>query len=267
MESHLSYPVLCYYRSQHSNQSWLAALTTILDTCAAADRLCGKFVRWQARLTFAIARHAVVDLAQVLHTPPVMERFRTRLGPGGSGISPGIAFGGGGSDQGSRPCTRSLRDLRRMYDPPLRALSERLLMPPCPVDTAVESPGQLANERLGTTRPGLPYFRRALTSRRSPLPPGDGCTRPCATRPTRNDLSEELRDGPEWHTINDNPLSLPRTRSVLLTGNWSSPCLADGSLRRHPFRLFRAVFHSSLNACPLPRSPPAFAASSTSRMA
>ncbi len=24
LESHLSYPVLCYYRSQHTNQSWLA---------------------------------------------------------------------------------------------------------------------------------------------------------------------------------------------------------------------------------------------------
>mgnify|MGYP007123210214 CR=1 FL=1 len=27
LESHLSYPVLCYFRSQHDNQSWLAALT------------------------------------------------------------------------------------------------------------------------------------------------------------------------------------------------------------------------------------------------
>src|SRR6266513_1712968 len=34
LESHLSYPVLCYFRSQHDNQSWVAALTTVLDTCA-----------------------------------------------------------------------------------------------------------------------------------------------------------------------------------------------------------------------------------------
>src|SRR2546428_12982063 len=34
LESHLSYPVLAYYRSQHQAQSWLEALTTILDTCA-----------------------------------------------------------------------------------------------------------------------------------------------------------------------------------------------------------------------------------------
>ena len=34
LESHLSFPVLSYYRSQHDNQSWLAALTAVLDACA-----------------------------------------------------------------------------------------------------------------------------------------------------------------------------------------------------------------------------------------
>src|SRR3954452_1774306 len=32
LESHLSYPVLAYFRSQHDRQSWVSALTTILDT-------------------------------------------------------------------------------------------------------------------------------------------------------------------------------------------------------------------------------------------
>src|SRR5258708_9352942 len=34
LESHLSYPALAYYRSQHQAQSWLEVLTTIMDTCA-----------------------------------------------------------------------------------------------------------------------------------------------------------------------------------------------------------------------------------------
>ena len=34
LESHLSYPLLSYYRSQHDNQSWVAALTMMLDTSA-----------------------------------------------------------------------------------------------------------------------------------------------------------------------------------------------------------------------------------------
>ena len=34
LESHLSFAVLSSYRSQHDNQSWLAALTVALDACA-----------------------------------------------------------------------------------------------------------------------------------------------------------------------------------------------------------------------------------------
>jgi hypothetical protein len=71
MESHLSYPALAFYRSQHSNQSWLAALTTVLDASAFAVASLDGSVARQARLTFAIARHAVVDLAQIFRTPPV----------------------------------------------------------------------------------------------------------------------------------------------------------------------------------------------------
>src|SRR5206468_6633501 len=72
LESHLSYPVLSYYRSQHDNQSWLAALTTVLDASALVmagiEGACAR----QARLTFAVARHAAVDLAQVLGRPPAV---------------------------------------------------------------------------------------------------------------------------------------------------------------------------------------------------
>jgi len=34
LESHISYPLLCYFRSQHNNQSWISALTAVLDTSA-----------------------------------------------------------------------------------------------------------------------------------------------------------------------------------------------------------------------------------------
>src|SRR5215471_14765465 len=34
LESHVSFPVLAYFRSQHDNQSWVSSLTTILDSCA-----------------------------------------------------------------------------------------------------------------------------------------------------------------------------------------------------------------------------------------
>jgi hypothetical protein len=71
LESHLSFPVLSFYRSQHSNQSWLAALTSILDVCSFLLAQVKGHNSYQARLTFAMARHAVVDLALIFKTPPV----------------------------------------------------------------------------------------------------------------------------------------------------------------------------------------------------
>jgi hypothetical protein len=80
LETHISYPLLAYYRSQHSNQSWLAALTAMLDSCALI--LAGaKGVRSeQARVTFAMARHALVDVAQTFVARPVAHA-RDRLPP------------------------------------------------------------------------------------------------------------------------------------------------------------------------------------------
>jgi Ion channel len=73
LESHISYPLLCYFRSQHNNQSWLSALTAILDASALLiSGVRGPEAR-QAQLTFAMARHAVVDLAQGFSLRPVID--------------------------------------------------------------------------------------------------------------------------------------------------------------------------------------------------
>ncbi len=69
LESHLSFPSLGYYRSQHNNQSWLAAVTTMLDTCSIMLSGVKGFDPYRAQLTFAMARHVVVDLSLVLKTP------------------------------------------------------------------------------------------------------------------------------------------------------------------------------------------------------
>src|SRR5580704_8429168 len=73
LESHISYPQLCYFRSQHSNQSWLAALTAILDMSALMIAGIKGYEARQAQLTFAMARHAMVDLSQILSQPPVTD--------------------------------------------------------------------------------------------------------------------------------------------------------------------------------------------------
>jgi hypothetical protein len=116
LESHLSYPVLAYFRSQHENQSWLGALAAILDTCAfIMAGLEGPCER-QAELTFAIARHAVVDLALIFRQPPrqpekdclppaQLEQLRATLE--GNGLK---LLRGNAADQ-------KLTGLRKMYEP------------------------------------------------------------------------------------------------------------------------------------------------------
>jgi hypothetical protein len=128
LESHISFPILCFYRSQHTNQSWLGALTAILDSCALImATLEGESV-WQASLTFAMARHAVADLAQVLDEPPVSDveprvtddeimQFQSELRDNACPIS-------GRADKLTR-----LAELRALYEPFSAALSRRLVMP------------------------------------------------------------------------------------------------------------------------------------------
>ena len=70
LEAQLSFPVLGYYRSQHDNQSWLAAMTCALDTSALVLSVADGADRPQARLTFAMCRHVVVDLSLVLWRKP-----------------------------------------------------------------------------------------------------------------------------------------------------------------------------------------------------
>jgi hypothetical protein len=71
LESHISYPLLCYFRSQHTNQSWISALTSVLDTSALLIAGVRGHEARQAQLTFAMARHALVDLAQIFSLAPV----------------------------------------------------------------------------------------------------------------------------------------------------------------------------------------------------
>ena len=125
LESHISYPVLAFYRSQHSNQSWLSALTTILDACALLLVGVQDGPARQARLTFAIARHAVVDLAQVLYTPPRPPEVDRLSRADWAELRDALATAGYGSwesgDAGAR-----LSEYRRLYEPYVNALGHHL---------------------------------------------------------------------------------------------------------------------------------------------
>jgi hypothetical protein len=127
MESHLSYPVLCYFRSQHDNQSWLAAFTAVLDVSALMIAYGTGEAKWQAQLTFAISRHAISDLCEVLHVRP-LPPAADRLPPKSFAEVRRLL-----TESGTCNCTEAgdlkLGELRSMYEPQLNGLSRRLLMP------------------------------------------------------------------------------------------------------------------------------------------
>jgi len=125
MESHLSYPVLAYFRSQHDNQSWIASLTAILDTSALVmvgiEGSCEK----QAELTFAIARHAVADLSQVFGTAPAALPYDRLPAAELLHIRDVLAQHGLKLHDGE-DADRRLSEFRRMYEPYVHALAAYL---------------------------------------------------------------------------------------------------------------------------------------------
>jgi hypothetical protein len=127
LESHLSYPALSFFRSQHNNQSWLGALTTILDTTALVIAGVEGIASEQARITFAIARHASVDLAQVVkarYDPTIpdrlpaaeLARLRQALGERGVRLREGVE------------AEQKLAQLRALYEPYAQGVARNLLI-------------------------------------------------------------------------------------------------------------------------------------------
>lgn len=131
LEGHLSYPVLAYFRSQHDNQSWLGALTAILDSCALVMAGVEGACERQAELTFAMARHAVVDLSLVFRTRP-LELKQDRLPPERLADLRAILTANGLKLREGELADRKLAELRWMYEPYIHALATyfRTSVPP-----------------------------------------------------------------------------------------------------------------------------------------
>jgi hypothetical protein len=66
LESHMSYPMLSYYRFQFVNQSWLAATAAVMDTCALIMVGLTGVKTFQARMSFAVTRLALAELTDLL---------------------------------------------------------------------------------------------------------------------------------------------------------------------------------------------------------
>ncbi len=161
LESHLSYPVLGYFRSQHDNQSWLAALATMLDTSALVMLGAGCSVSLspaaplngdhapvirQAKLTFAMARHTLVDLAQVLGVRPDRVAPSRNLSPADLERLQAMLEQERIPWMNSRTCYDRLAEVRHIYEPYLAGLGQRLLM-----DLPPWMPGEHVRENWRTS--------------------------------------------------------------------------------------------------------------------
>jgi hypothetical protein len=131
LESQLSYPVLSYYRSQHINQSWLAALTAVLDSCALLVAGVDGNDPYQAQLTFAMARHAAVDLVLIFKLQPRSPET-DRLPEDRLTLLRGQLRKAGMALREGPEVNARLNELRGTYEPFVNALSQHLLfaLPP-----------------------------------------------------------------------------------------------------------------------------------------
>jgi hypothetical protein len=127
LESHISYPVLSFFRSQHSNQSWLGALTTMLDVTSLILTGVEGVHPGQAKLTFAMARHAAVDLAQVVNArydPQAPER----LVDGDFNRLRETLLAAGLKLKAEDQARQKLSRLRSMYEPYVHSMGKRLML-------------------------------------------------------------------------------------------------------------------------------------------
>jgi hypothetical protein len=171
LETHLSYPLLAYYRSQHENQSWVAALAVILDACTLVLVCERGLVRdeelmEQATFTFAIARHAAVDLAQIFRQPPPRLRMTPTDAKNGRLSSAenarlrdllatvGSTFDAG-ADGVAEGSEGRLDQLRALYEPYLDGLAEYLLMPLPPWVPPLGALDDWQTTADGVTAPGV----------------------------------------------------------------------------------------------------------------
>ena len=128
LESHISYTLLCYFRSQHTSQSWIGSLTAVLDTSALLIAGVRGHEARQAQRTFAMARHAVVDLAQVFSLRPV-ENMPDRLPRERYEQLYQLLCQSGVSMCRDEQSYERLKNLRALYEGYAAAMSDHLCMP------------------------------------------------------------------------------------------------------------------------------------------
>ncbi len=129
LESQLSYPMLAFYRSQHDNQSWIAALACIMDTCALVLVGIEVLPPLQARMTFTMARQVLVQMAEAFAMRPEPYSGGERLDAVGYGALEQVLVAGDVGWSVGDDSRETLAALRGTYEPLLAGLAAFLLVP------------------------------------------------------------------------------------------------------------------------------------------
>ena len=128
LEGHLSYPMLAYYRSQHDNQSWLAALTAVTDCCALILVGVDGTKVFQARMTFEVMRQVAVEMARSFRIAPSRYSGGNRLSPEAGQQLRAVLAEAGVTMAATGEAFEALSALRATYEPLLDGLARYLLL-------------------------------------------------------------------------------------------------------------------------------------------
>jgi hypothetical protein len=163
METQLTFPPLAFYRSQHVNQNWLAALTAMVDVAAFLKATVPDDNNDTPDLTFRLGRQALADLAFQFGLEPVSvdrlsdaefdELFEIVAA---ASVIPNL---------GRQKARRRLARYRAQYEGNAAALAEFLVLDLPPWCPSPEDTGQ--TPRAGIDLVGQTANNRPLWPRRS----------------------------------------------------------------------------------------------------
>jgi hypothetical protein len=125
VEGQLSFPMLAFYRSHHDNQSWLAALCTIMDACAILLTGVEGARSFQPRMTFAVGRIAILEMMNILRLEPLEAADRL---PAGAFAALSAVLQDAGLGWREDDAEVRLAKLRSTYEPYLQAIAQYLVL-------------------------------------------------------------------------------------------------------------------------------------------
>lgn len=128
IESHSSYPMLGFYRSQHAKQSWLASLAIVLDCCTVIISGVENISPMQAGATFAASRRMLAEIQRSLDVKPGPQ-VDGRMLPGTFDALEKLLAASGLEWSRDPDAKQTLDQLRNTYEPMLQGLSAYLLLP------------------------------------------------------------------------------------------------------------------------------------------